>query len=185
MTRLTNQDLVTVPNEILKKRLKKVDFPIDINLKQKLQQMHQYVVDSFDPELVEKYNLTPAVGIAACQIGIDARMCVVYIEDEDGQVAVDLMMVNPQILSSSKEQSYIEAGEGCLSIPDRPQGYVYRARKIKVRYQDLNGDQHTIELDDFPSIAVQHEIDHLNGILYTDRINQDNIFEVRDDAYVI
>lgn len=185
MTRLTNKDLVTDPNPILRKRLSKVEFPLSSELKESLRLMRQYVVESYDEELVEKFDLTPSVGIAANQIGIDARMCVVYIQDEDGEPYVDLTMINPVILSSSAELSFIESGEGCLSVPKRPEGYVYRARKIKLRYYDIEGNQHIVELDDFESIAVQHEIDHLNGILYSDKINKDNPFEVRKGAYEI
>ncbi len=185
MNRLTNKDLVTDPNPILRKRLTKVEFPLTQELKDSLVLMRQYVADSYDEELVEKYDLTPSVGIAANQIGVDARMCVVYIEDEDGEPYLDLTMVNPVILSSSAELSFIESGEGCLSVPKRPEGYVYRARRIKVRYFDIEGNKHEIELDEFESIAVQHEIDHLNGILYSDKINQENPFEKRKGAYEI
>lgn len=183
MTRLTNNDLITDPNPMLRKRLSKVEFPITEDLKTALHLMRQYVVDSYDEELVEKYDLTPSVGIAANQIGVNARMAVVYIEDEDGEVYLDLAMINPVILSSSAEQSFLESGEGCLSVPKRPEGYVYRARTIKLRYFDTNGDKHVIELDEFESIAVQHEIDHLNGILYSDKINSKNPFETKENAH--
>lgn len=182
---LTNKDLVTDPNPILRKRLSKVEFPMSTDLKDALVSMRQYVVNSYDQELVEKYDLTPSVGIAANQIGVDARMCVVYIEDEDGEPFLDLTMINPVILSSSAELSFIESGEGCLSVPKRPEGYVYRARKIKLRYFDVDGNKHQLELDDFESIAVQHEIDHLNGILYADKINKNNPFEEKKGAYQI
>ncbi len=185
MQRLTNKDLVTDPNPILRKRLSKVEFPLSEEYKNALYLMRQYVVDSYDEELVKQFDLTPSVGIAANQIGLDARMAVVYIEDEDGEPYVDLTMINPVILSSSAEQSFIESGEGCLSVPERPEGYVYRARQIKVRFYDIDGNQHVVELDEFESIAVQHEIDHLNGILYSDKINQENPFEERSGAYTI
>lgn len=185
MNRLTNNDLITAPNPILRKRLTKVEFPLSEDLKQSLVLMRQYVVDSYDEELVQKYDLTPSVGIAANQIGVDARMAVVYIEDEDGEPYIDLTMINPVILSSSAKQSYIESGEGCLSVPERPEGYVYRAKTIKLRYFDIEGNKHVIELDDFESIAVQHELDHLNGILYSDKINQNNPFEEKPGAFKI
>ncbi len=182
---LTNKDLVTDPSPILRKRLAKVEFPLSDEYKQALAEMRQYVINSYDPELCEKYDITPSVGIAANQIGLDARMLCIYIADEDGNPEYDLTMINPVILSSSAEQSYIESGEGCLSVPSRPEGYVYRPRKVTIRYQDINGDTHKINLDDFESICAQHEIDHLNGILYSDKINKDNPFEVKPKAYVI
>lgn len=185
MERLTNKDLVIDPNPILRKRLAKVEFPLSQEIKDSVVAMRQYVVDSYDEELVEKYDLTPSVGIAANQIGLDARICVVYIADEEGDVILDLTMINPVILSSSAELSFVESGEGCLSVPSRPEGYVYRARKIKLRYFDIDGTKHEMALDEFESIAVQHEIDHLNGILYSDKINKDNPFEVKPHAYEI
>lgn len=185
MNRLTNKDLVTDPSPILRKRLAKVEFPLSNEYREKLVQMRQYVVDSYDEELVEKYDLTPSVGIAANQVGLDARMVVLYIEDGEGGVELDIAMINPVTLSSSAEQSYLEAGEGCLSVPSRPEGYVYRARKIKVRYFDPDGEKHVIELDNFPSIAVQHEMDHLNGILYSDKIDKTNPFIEKPGAYVL
>lgn len=185
MERLTNKDLIVDPNPILRKRLSKVEFPISEEVKNSLNLMRQYVVDSYDEELVEKYDLTPSVGIAANQIGLNARMCAVYIADEDGDVILDLSMINPVILSSSAELSFIESGEGCLSVPSRPEGYVYRPRKIKLRYFDIDENKHEIFLDEFESVAVQHEIDHLNGILYSDKINPDNPFEIKPGAHEI
>ncbi len=185
MKRLTNKDLVTAPAHILRKRLTKVEFPISSELKETLIAMRQYVVDSYDEQLVEQYDLTPSVGIAANQVGVDARMLVVYIAGESEEDTFDVMMINPVILSESSQQAFIESGEGCLSLPERPEGYVYRPRLIKVRYYDLDGKQHVLELDDFPSIAVQHEIDHLNGILYSDRFDKLNPFIEKNGAYRI
>lgn len=185
MRRLTNSDLIVNPNPILAKRLKKVEFPLSLELKETLLAMRQYVVDSYDPRLVQKYNLTPSVGVAANQIGVDARMVAVYIADEDGEPYLDLAMINPVILSSSLEESYLESGEGCLSVPSKPEGYVYRAKRIKLKYFDIDGEKHILELDDFEAIVVQHELDHLNGILYSDRINSQNPFEKREGAHII
>lgn len=185
MRRLTNSDLIVNPNPILAKRLKKVEFPLSSEIKETLLAMRQYVVDSYDPKLVQKYNLTPSVGIAANQIGVDARMVAVYIADEDGDPYLDLSMINPVILSSSIEESYLECGEGCLSVPSKPEGYVYRSKRIKLKYFDIKGEKHILELDDFESIVVRHELDHLNGILYSDRINPQNPFEKHEGARII
>lgn len=185
MKRLTNKDLVIAPDPILKKRLKKVEFPLSEEYKLALNRIHQYIYDSYDEELAKEFDLTPSVGMAANQVGLDARMFVICILTEEDEVVLDEVFINPVILSSSVEESFVESGEGCLSIPSHPEGYVYRPRKIKIRYQDIDGNTNYLKLDDFESIAVQHEIDHLNGILYSDRINQDDPFEVRENAYTV
>lgn len=185
MKRLTNQDLIIAPNPILKKRLKKVEFPLSEEYIEYIRLMRKYVIESYDEELVEKYDLTPSIGIAANQIGVDGRFFVLYILDSEGELVLDEVFINPVILSSSVEESYIEDGEGCLSEPSKPEGHIFRARKIKVRFYDIDGNEKTLKLDNLESIAVQHENDHLNGILYSDRINKDDPFEEREGAYII
>ncbi|MCY7487134.1 peptide deformylase [Paenibacillus alvei] len=100
------------------------------------------------------------VGLAAPQIGILKRVIVVDIGDEHGLIG----MVNPVILSAEGEQL---GPEGCLSIPGI-NGDVRRHQKITVKGLDRNGREITIEAEDFLARAFQHEIDHLNGVLFTE-----------------
>lgn len=100
------------------------------------------------------------VGLAAPQIGILKRVIVVDVGDEHGLIE----MVNPVILSAEGEQI---GPEGCLSIPGI-NGDVRRHQKIKVKGLDRNGREITIEAEDFLARAFQHEIDHLNGVLFTE-----------------
>lgn len=100
------------------------------------------------------------VGLAAPQIGILKRVIVVDVGDERGLIE----MVNPVILSAEGEQL---GPEGCLSIPGI-NGDVLRHQKITVKGLDRNGREITIEAEDFLARAFQHEIDHLNGVLFTE-----------------
>lgn len=99
------------------------------------------------------------VGLAAPQVGISKRVMVVDVGEEL------IEMVNPEIIEKSGEQ--IEPPEGCLSIPGLL-GYVKRANKIRVKGQDRNGNPIEIEAEGFLARAFQHEIDHLDGVLFID-----------------
>lgn len=118
-------------------------------------------------DMIETMQAAQGIGLAATQIGLPQALCVVDIglikEGEPPQV-----FVNPVILrEDGKEQSY---EEGCLSIPEVTEE-VPRRERILVRYQDLTGDSHEQECDGMLARVLQHEIDHLNGILFIDRIS--------------
>ena len=103
-------------------------------------------------------------GLAAPQVGILRKVIVVDCGDNGGKVE----MVNPEIISSSGETGM---NEGCLSVPGKS-GYVLRAYKIKVSYQTRYGEKKTETFKDFIARALQHEIDHLHGILYIDKATE-------------
>jgi len=106
------------------------------------------------------------VGLAAPQVGILRRVVVVDVSpDRDGLIE----MVNPEIIESSGSQT---GREGCLSVPDR-QGVVTRPMKVKARYQDRHGNWQEIETEGFEARAICHELDHLDGILYVDKMDRE------------
>ena len=106
------------------------------------------------------------VGLAAPQVGILRRVAVVDItEDHSGL----LELVNPEIVERDGSQT---GREGCLSLPGR-QGVVTRPMKVKVRYQDRNGDAYELETEGFEARAICHELDHLDGHLYVEKVNGD------------
>jgi peptide deformylase len=103
------------------------------------------------------------VGLAAPQIGIPVKVAVVDTGDSD-----KIELINPKIVEQSGEQI---GPEGCLSFPE-VFGEVSRAYKIKVEAQDKKGRHFTITAEDFLARAIQHEIDHLHGILFTEKISR-------------
>ncbi|MEO5494892.1 MAG: peptide deformylase [Sphingomonas sp.] len=113
------------------------------------------------------------IGLAATQVGIEQRIFVMDLqepEEEDGEpVRKPLVFINPQILSVSDETSVYN--EGCLSIPEQ-YAEVERPTRCRVKWQDEDGKGHEEELDGLMATCVQHEIDHLNGVLFTDHISK-------------
>lgn len=112
------------------------------------------------------------VGLAAPQIGLDIRLLVIDLapfKAEDPELgSFKVTMVNPQMLEMSEET--VMGEEGCLSLPGIHES-VPRARRIKITYQDLDFNEHTEVFEDYKARVVQHEYDHLEGKVFTDRIN--------------
>jgi len=114
-------------------------------------------------DMVDTMRKEDGVGLAAPQIGILKRIVVIEIEDKLYQ------MINPEILEFSGEEIDFE---GCLSVPNR-QGRVKRPTWLKVRYTNLDGETTELEAEDFLARAVCHELDHLEGVLYIDKLEPD------------
>lgn len=106
------------------------------------------------------------VGLAAPQVGILKRVCVVSV---DGVVKYEL--VNPVVLKASGRQV---GPEGCLSVPNR-HGNVVRPKRLTVQAQDRRGEKHVYKVSDFEAVAFCHEMDHLDGILFIDKMVPDEI----------
>ena len=119
-------------------------------------------------DMTETMYDAPGIGLAAVQIGIPRRLLVVDVsKDEDNKNPQ--VFINPEIVHSSEEMSTYE--EGCLSIPDY-YAEVERPASIKVDYLDLNGEKQSLEADGLMATCLQHEIDHLNGILFIDYLSK-------------
>ena len=106
------------------------------------------------------------VGLAAPQVGILRRVVVVDITEDHSGLRE---LVNPEIIETSGSQT---GREGCLSVPER-QGIVTRPEKVKVRYQDRHGKAWELETEGFEARAICHEVDHLNGVLYVDKMDRE------------
>ena len=116
-------------------------------------------------DMIETMYQEDGVGLAAPQVGISQRIIVVSPEGEPGEEEV---YINPEIFESSQDE---EVGpEGCLSLPGVSCD-VRRTKRIRLRALDLQGKQRTQDLKDFHARVVQHEIDHLNGVLLIDRLD--------------
>lgn len=141
-------------------------------------QMKDYLIASQDETIREKYHLREGVGLAAPQIGKNITALVVYYKEkqEDGsEKVIDHRLINPHIISESVKLSYLQAGEGCLSVDDEHKGFVYRKYKVLVKAYDVGlGRENIITAYGFEAIVLQHEIDHLNGILFYDHIDKND-----------
>ena len=148
-------DILTYPNKFLKQKAKPVK-EIDRALQKLIDDMGETMYDA------------PGTGLAATQVGFDKSIIVYdgFPGEEKGALKV---LINPAIISSSGET--ISEQEGCLSVPDYRED-VKRAQFVHVEGMDRDGKFVTIKTEDFLAIVLQHEIDHLNGILFIDRISK-------------
>jgi peptide deformylase len=138
-----------------------------------------YVDASFNGE-ARNLNITEGIAIAANQVGWDKQ--VIYVHFDDGKNEHKYLLANPKIKSFSKSFVYLRNGESCLSVKEKIKGIVPRRAKIKVHaYDILNNKNIELTVENFLAVNLQHEIDHLNGILYYDHINKENPFYVHPD----
>ncbi|MCD2185128.1 peptide deformylase [Rhizobium sp. GN54] len=119
-------------------------------------------------DMLETMYDAPGIGLAAIQIGVPRRMLVLDVS-KDGDEKTPLVFINPEIVASSDARSVYE--EGCLSIPDY-YAEVERPATISVRYLDRDGKEQTIDADGLLATCLQHEIDHLDGVLFIDHISK-------------
>jgi peptide deformylase len=147
--------IVKYPDQILKTKASEVD-EINSEIKTMLSNMAETMYDA------------PGIGLAGPQIGTSLRLCVVDVGDDEatGRIGRLYKLVNPEIVS---KEGRIKYEEGCLSIPGIHE-FVERASKIVVKAKNEDGESVTIEAEGLLAICLQHEIDHLDGILFTDRL---------------
>lgn len=181
---ITMKDIVREGHPALRKVAKEVSLPPSQEDVDTLQKMITFLKNSQDEEMAEKYQLRSGVGLAAPQLGINKRMIAIHFKDHDGKL-YSYTLINPKIISHSVQQTYLEGGEGCLSV-DRPvEGYVVRYARITVRAYDIEGKELKLRLRGYPAIVFQHEIDHLNGIMFFDHIQKDNPYIVPENTKAI
>ena len=183
---INNDTIIKDDDQRIRQRSADVSLPLSEEDREILLEMLKYVDDSTVEEIAEKENLRPAVGISAIQLGIPKKMTAIIIKDQDGNKVVQYALVNPKIVSNSIEKAYLENGEGCLSVVDEHDGYVYRSARVKVRGYDLLQDKQVeIKAQGYLAIVLQHELDHFKGILFYDHINKTDPFHKDPDALVI
>ncbi len=141
--------------------LKKVTKPID--------EFNQEVKDIVDNLYDTLYNISNGVGLAANQIGYSTSIFIVDVQNGNKDAKKEpITFINPEIISFSDDEE--EYQEGCLSIPEYFEN-VKRPSKIEIKYYDLNMKEHIREYDGFLARVIQHESDHLDGILFFERIS--------------
>jgi peptide deformylase len=119
-------------------------------------------------DMLETMYDAPGVGLAAIQIGVPVRMVTMDVSKSEDE-RQPLVLLNPEIVWASEEKRIYE--EGCLSIPEYYEE-VERPAQVKVRYMDLDGKTHEVEANGMLATVLQHEIDHLNGVLFIDHISK-------------
>ena len=177
---LKNKDILDEKDKRLRQMSKEVTFPLDEKDKKTIDLMIEYLTNSQIEELEKKYNLRPGMGMAAIQLGIPKRYFVVVHEQEIKETFKNYIIINPKIISQSEEIIYVEEGEGCLSVNREVEGIVPRNARITIEGYDIEGKKIKIRAREELAIAFQHELDHLNGILFTDKIDKKNPYKNAD-----
>ncbi|MDF9867607.1 peptide deformylase [Bacilli bacterium PM5-3] len=183
---IKKEDIVMEPNDILKEVSSEVEIPLSKNDRDILKIMYNHVSNSQDEEYATKYDIRSAVGIAAVQIGITKRLLAIKTYDEDNNIH-KYMLANPKYTYKSEQMAYLSNGEGCLSVEqDKYNGIVPRHYHIVVEaYNLLTNKIETIDVKGYVAIVLQHEMDHLDGLLYIDKINKLNPYLIKDEWLVI
>ncbi|MBE7183189.1 MAG: peptide deformylase [Methylobacterium mesophilicum] len=152
---MTIKPLVILPDPLLREVSKPVE-RFDADLRR------------FNADMFGTMYDAPGIGLAAIQVGEPLRMLVIDLAKEDEEPQPQTF-INPEIVQSGDERSLYE--EGCLSIPDY-YAEVERPATVRVRFLDIEGKQQEVEADGLLATCLQHEIDHLNGVLFIDHISK-------------
>ena len=157
---MTIRKILTEPNKILREKSLRVE-----NVNKDIQQLMD--------DMLETLYAAPGIGLAAIQVGVAKRVIVMDISrnrDEDKEPKKDTMyFVNPEIIWKSEDKFTYE--EGCLSVPNQF-AEIDRPKQCNVKYLDYNGQPQELKADGLLSICIQHEIDHLEGILFIDYLSK-------------
>ena len=156
-----------------------VTFPLSNEDKLLIQDIIDYLTMSQIEKYYKEYDLRPGMGLAFIQLGIPKNIFVI-VEEIDDEIFQNYVIINPKIISHSEELIYVGEGEGCLSVNRDVDGIVPRYARMKIEYQDIEGNVKQIRVREDISVAFQHEMDHLNGILFIDKIDKKNPFKNKD-----
>jgi peptide deformylase len=150
----------TVPEPILKQKSKRVK-SIDGSIRK------------LAGDMIETMHAASGVGLAAPQVGVSLRVIVIGMPEEE-----DFVLVNPEVVRKSGERTVTE---GCLSVPGY-YGEIQRAQRVTVKGRDLSGKEIRIKAEELLAQALEHEIDHLNGVLYIDHLeSQDKLHRIEPE----
>ena len=146
-------EILKYPHSLLKRRSKEIDL-VDETIKNLIQDMTETMYDA------------NGVGLAACQVGVNKRIIVLDVSPMDPEQDL-FALINPEIV---EEEDEIDHEEGCLSVPDCLET-IKRKQKVRVRGVSPEGRRVELEAQGILAIALQHEVDHLNGVLILDRLS--------------
>lgn len=168
-------DILDEKDKRLRKISEEVTFPLSKDDIKLIDQIIENLTYSQIEKYAEKYKLRPGMGLAFPQVAINKRIIVIVHEYDDGKFD-NYVVINPKIISHSEEIIAADAGEGCLSVNRDVEGHVKRYARVTVEGFDEEGNKIKIRAREELAIAFQHEIDHLNGILFYDHIDKKHPF---------
>ena len=178
-SKLPNIEILDEKDKRLKQKSENVTFPLPKEDLDRIEDMLTYLEMSQIDEYNQKYNLRAGWGLAYIQLGIPKRIFVLSQEVEDGKFERHIV-INPKVKSVSEEMVYIEEGEGCLSVNRPTVGIVPRHARMKIEAYDEKGNLYEIRVREELAVGYQHELDHLDGILFTDKIDNKQPFKGKD-----
>ncbi len=152
---MTIREIISLPD----KRLRLVSKPVEAITPE---------IRALADDMLETMYEAPGIGLAAIQVAVPLRLITMDLSKKEGEKD-PRVFINPEILSSSEELSTYE--EGCLSIPEYYEE-VERPATVRVRFMDLDGKIHEEDADGLYATCIQHEIDHLNGVLFVDYLSK-------------
>jgi peptide deformylase len=195
MNELTTKEMILY-SDIIKDDhpdLRRKSLPLNLPLTKEettiLTLMNNYLWNSYDDEITEKYKLRPGVGLAAPQIDVLKQMFCILAYDECGEFH-NYCVINPKIISHSEEMTYLETGEGCLSVEKDVKGLVHRHKRIRasVYLYDFETQElfpTILKLEGYLAVIFQHEYDHLHGKLFYDHINKENPYFIPENSHPV
>ncbi|MHC5269496.1 peptide deformylase [Enterococcus sp. LJL98] len=185
---ITMKDIIREGHPALRETAQTVPFPLSEEDQKLGQTMLEFLENSQDPVKAEELALRGGVGLAAPQLAVLKRIIAVLIPSNDPEQPQPLLkevMYNPKIVSHSVQDACLADGEGCLSVDREVPGYVIRPARITVTYTNAQGENKKIRFKNYQAIVLQHEIDHLNGVMFYDHIHKENPFALTPDVLVI
>jgi peptide deformylase len=181
---ITMEDIIRDGHPSLRMVAKEVTLPASDEDKDTLRRLLEYVIASQNETIAKENGFRPGIGLAAPQINVLKRMIAIHVDDEKG-VKHSYALFNPKIVSHSVEKAYLVTGEGCLSVDEPHPGYVPRYARITVKGTTLEGEEVKLRLKGMLAIVFQHEIDHLNGIMFYDHINKEDPYRPIEGAIAV
>ena len=172
------KDIVKEGCQILREKCTKVNLPLSSDDLACIRGLYEYVLASAIDDLVKQFGIRPGVGIAAPQVGVTKRMFAMNADDflDEKGTKYNFAVINPQIIEKSEQLTYLPGGEGCLSV-DRPTPELVTPRhywiEAKCTLLDFNTNKLKsvkLKLAGYPAIVFQHEYDHLDGVMYVDKM---------------